>query len=57
MGKSRYWCYAFTSFNIKIINKNIPINTSIKNGKQVYKNTATNITRINVNKNTQTTTI
>ena len=29
--KSRHCCFVFTSFNIKIIDKNIPTNTSIKN--------------------------
>ena len=58
--KSRCWWFAFTSFNIKIINKTkktsqwtclqITIYNSIKNCKQVNKNTTTNAPRININK-------
>ena len=43
------WCFALTSFNIKIINKNATTNNSIMaNGKQVNKNTTTISTGANV---------
>ena len=41
MKKSRYWCFAFTSLHVKIINKKYNNKQQQKknNGKQVNKNT------------------
>ena len=46
----KYFYFGFTSLNFKTINKNTITNSSIKNDKQVNKNTTTYTSRININK-------